>query len=171
MPTTQPTSEPELRPTTERPPLRLGERLILLAGLVPFFAGVSGYVLGHASLARSEGEWMSAVGPLGFTFAEIERASAALSAYFQLASSVGSVNVTAAAGYVWIVCWFGLRKGEKWAWYALLFSLIWVGGNDAAAAIRYTLETGIPFMLAPISFCVLMIAGLGLTRRAVFVAK
>ncbi len=108
---------------------------------------------------------LSALGPLGFSIAEIERASAPLAAYFEL---VGSVNVTAAAVYVWITCWFGLRRRERWAWWALAFSLLWVGGNDRFAAARYTIVTGIPFVVAPLTFCVLMAAGLGLTYCGVF---
>lgn len=161
-----------MHPEDDAPPLAgLGPRLILAAGLVPFSAGISGYALGFVSRARPDDEWRSALGPLGFSFAAIERSSAALAAYFELAGAVGSVNVTAAAVYVWITCWFGLRHRARWAWYALAFSLLWVGGNDLFAAARYTSETGIPFVVAPLSFCLLMIAGLALTRGAVFGAS
>jgi hypothetical protein len=145
----------------------LALKLVLAAGFVPFSAGISGYFLGLIGTAAPSHAWRTALGSLGFSLAEIEHWNPRVAEYWKLANGVGAVNITAAAVYVWIVAWFGLRRRERWAWYALLFSLIWVGGNDAASAIRYTLATGVPFALAPVTFVGLMTAGLALSYRSV----
>lgn len=79
--------------------------------------------------------------------------------------SVGEFNVAAAAVAVSAVARFGLRPGHRWAWWFLLFSLLWVGVHDAVVATLFFMKTGAPLMLTPYTYCALMIAGLARARR------
>jgi hypothetical protein len=86
----------------------------------------------------------------------------------QLSGSVGGVNIVAGAVAVIVVAWFGLRRGQRWAWWFLAFCLFWVGLHDAAMATLFFNVTGQPLMVLPYSYCVLMLAGLLRSRGPLF---
>jgi hypothetical protein len=80
----------------------------------------------------------------------------------------GGVNIVGGAVAVIMVARFGLRGGQRWAWWFLAFCFVWVGLQDATMATRFFNATGEPFILLPYTYCVLMLAGLLRSRRAVF---
>jgi hypothetical protein len=107
---------------------------------------------------------------LEFSYASLSKAGADASAWVEMIGSVGGVNIVAAAVAVSVVSVFGLRTGQRWAWWFLAFCLIWVGLHDAIIATRFSIHTGQPLMLLPYTYCTLMTAGLLRSRRAIFTA-
>ena len=67
-----------------------------------------------------------------------------------------------------VISLFALRYGHKWAWWYLLFALVWVGFHDAYGATKFAIETGAPLFVMPWTFCILMGVGLFQTRGQVF---
>jgi hypothetical protein len=122
-----------------------GWRLIFAAGFAPLVAG--------ANLLATT--WLHPTG-------------ADATAYVELLGSVGGVNIVGAAIAVILVARFGLRDGQRWAWWFLAFCLLWIGVHDAVMTTRFFLATGQPFMLLPLTYCALMLAGLLKSRPAVF---
>jgi hypothetical protein len=86
----------------------------------------------------------------------------------QLTGSVGGVNIVAGGVAVIVVRLFALRGGQRWAWWFPAFCFVWVGLHDATMATWFFAATGQPFMVLPYAYCVLMLAGLLRSRRAVF---
>ena len=117
-----------------------------------FAAGFAPLVAGANLLATT---WLHAGG-------------AGTTAYAELLGSVGGVNIIGAALAVMMVARFGLRDGQRWAWWFLAFCLLWIGVHDAVMTTRFFLATSQPFMVLPITYCALMLAGLVKSRAAVF---
>jgi hypothetical protein len=108
------------------------------------------------------------LGRLDFLVAGLGAAGSDAVPWVELIGSVGGVNVIGAAIAVIVVGRFGLRDGRRWAWWFLGFCFVWIGIHDAVMTMRFFLVTDQPFMLLPYSYCVLMLAGLLRTRKAVF---
>jgi hypothetical protein len=98
----------------------------------------------------------------------LHAAGAGTTAYVELLGSVGGVNIVGAAIAVILVARFGLRDGQRWAWWFLAFCLLWIGVHDAVMTTRFFLATGQPFMLLPFTYCALMLTGLLKSRPAIF---
>ena len=130
--------------TAANPPIP-GWRFIFAAGFAPLVAGAN-------VLATT---WLHPAG-------------AGATAYVELLGSVGGVNIVGAAIAVILVARFGLRDGQRWAWWFLAFCLLWIGVHDAVMTTRFFLATGQPIMLLPFTYCALMLAGLLKSRPAVF---
>ena len=88
----------------------------------------------------------------------LSRAGREAPAWVQLSGSVGGVNIVAGAVAVIVVARFGLRGGQRWAWWFLAFCLVWVGLHDATMATRFFYATGQPVLVLPYTYCVLMLA-------------
>jgi hypothetical protein len=145
-----------------------GWRFNFIAGFVPLAAGLLMLMATWVGVTHPDSAWWIGSGTLDFTFGGLSSAGPAAGSWVQVVGSVGGVNVAAAAVAVSVVAWFGLRAGRRWAWWFLLFSLLWVGLHDAVAATAFFAQTGAPLMLMPYTYCVLMIVGLVRSRRAVF---
>jgi hypothetical protein len=148
-----------------------GWRLTFLAGFVPFFAGLLTFLATWVGIVRAGSAWWVGTGSLDFSYASLSRAGSDAQAWVELTGSVGGVNIAAAAVAVSVVSMFGLRSGQRWAWWFLAFCLIWVGLHDAIAATRFSIHTGQPLMLLPYTYCILMVSGLLRSRRAVFTSS
>lgn len=138
------------------------------AGIVPFLAGAVTLATTWLGVAHADAPWPTGLSSLGFSFSSLPAAGDGLQQWVQLTGSVGGVNVIAAAVAVSVVARFGLRTGQRWAWWFLAFCFVWVGLHDAVAATRFFAETGQPVMLMPYTYCTLMIVGLLRSRAAVF---
>jgi len=144
-----------------------GWRLNFLAGFVPLFAGLTTLLSTWIGVARANSPWWTGLATLDFTYSGLPRDA---KAWVQLTGSVGGVNVVAGAVAVILVARFGLRCGQRWAWWFLAFCFGWVGLHDATLATRFFEETGQPVLLLPYAYCVLMLAGL-LRSRSVVLAS
>jgi len=147
-----------------------GWRLTFIAGFVPLVAGLLVLLVTWVGIVRAGSAWWVGIGSLDFSYASLSKAGADASAWVEMIGSVGGVNIVAAAVAVSVVSVFGLRTGQRWAWWFLAFCLIWVGLHDAITATRFSVHTGQPLMLLPYTYCILMVAGLLRSRRAVFTA-
>src|SRR5262245_17474275 len=130
--------------TAANPPIP-GWRLNFAAGFAPLVAG--------ANLLATT--WLHGAG-------------AGTTAYVELLGSVGGVNIIGAAIAVILVARFGLRNGQRWAWWFLAFCLLWIGVHDAVMTTRFFLATGQPFMVLLIIYCTMMLVGVIYLAPAVF---
>jgi hypothetical protein len=145
-----------------------GWKLSFAAGFVPLLAGLTTLLTTWINVARANSPWWTGLGTLDFSYSDLSRAGLDARAWMQLSGSVGGVNIVAGAVAVMAVARFGLRGGQHWAWWFLAFCFAWIGLHDATMATRFFSATGQPLMLLPYSYCVLMLAGLLRSRRAVF---
>jgi hypothetical protein len=145
-----------------------GWRLTFIAGFVPLVGGLLALLATWVGVVRAGSTWWVGTGTLDFSYADLSKAGSDAAAWVDLTGSVGGVNIVAAAVAVSVVSAFGLRTGQRWAWWFLAFGLIWVGLHDAVMATRFFAHTGQPLMLLPYTYCILMVAGLLRSRRAVF---
>jgi hypothetical protein len=120
------------------------------------------------NVARPDARWWLGVGHLGFSFDSLDLAGAGAAPYVELSGSVGGVNIVAAAIAVLVVARFGLREGQRWAFWFLAFSLLWAGLHDLVMAARFFAQTGQPLLLMPLAYCALMLIGLLKSRSAIF---
>ncbi|MCU0699477.1 MAG: hypothetical protein MUC96_23470 [Myxococcaceae bacterium] len=130
------------------------------AGLVPLLAGAGTLLVAWTSMLAPSAPWGSPLAPVGFTFSQLAALSGDAAAYVELSSSVGGVNIIAAAVGVLVVSRQGLRQGARWAWLFLVFSLVWMDLHDAWSAWRFHLATGDVSFVMPFTFCTLMVIGL-----------
>jgi hypothetical protein len=135
-----------------------GWRLTFIAGFVPLVAGLLVLLVTWVGIVRAGSAWWVGLGSLDFSYASLSKAGADAPAWVELIGSVGGVNIVAAA------------VAQRWAWWFLAFCLTWVGLHDAITATRFSVHTGQPLMLLPYTYCILMVAGLLRSRRAVFTA-
>lgn len=123
------------------------------------------FVATGVGVACRDALWWIGTGSLDFRFGGLSSTGPDTGSWMKGIGSVGGVNVAAAAVAVSAVARFGLRPGHRWAWWFLLFSLLWVGVHDAVVATLFFMKTGAPLMLTPYTYCALMIAGLARARR------
>jgi len=147
-----------------------GWRFSFIAGFVPLLAGLSTLVTTWLGVARPDSKLWTGVSTLNFSYSSLSQAGSDAQVFTQLSGSVGGVNIVAAAVAVSVVARFGLRRGQRWAWWFLAFCLAWVGLHDAFMATRFFQATGQPIWVLPYSYCGLMLAGLLRSRRVVFAA-
>ncbi|HZA11331.1 hypothetical protein [Mycobacterium sp.] len=144
--------------------------LNFIAGFVPLVAGLTTLLSTWSGVARANSAWWTGLGTLDFSYSSLSQAGRDAPAWVQLTGSVGAVNIVAGGVAVIVVARFGLRGGQRWAWWFLAFCFVWVGLHDATMATRFFTVTGQPFMLLPCAYWVLMLAGLLRSRRAIFAA-
>jgi hypothetical protein len=129
-----------------------GRRLIILAGLMPFGNGLALLVLSYqSSTAGFQEPWISVMGQHGFRAVDIATWNREVWAVWKLSLHMCGANVAMSGASILTVAFFGLRDGQRWAWYLLLALFLWHGGNDIAALVAYRLETGngIPIAILP----------------------
>lgn len=105
-----------------------GWRLTSITGFVPLLARLLMFVATRVGVA-CDALWWIGTGSLDFRFGGLSSAGPDAGSWMKGIGSVGGVNVAAAAVAVSAVARFGLRTGHRWAWWFLLFSLLWVGST------------------------------------------
>jgi hypothetical protein len=145
--------------------LRYGSVLIALGGLVPFLAATVLFVAFMRSEANPGQPWLSGQfppGPASYSLDTIRSFSSDVATAFVTAQHMELVNVMNSGALVVLLSLFGLRRRQKWSWYALLFTALWPGLNDAWALIAAH-EPPIPLVGEAV-----ILVGLFLARPAVF---
>jgi len=145
-----------------------GWKWTMFAGFIPFMAGILMFLTTKTSVANEDAVWSFWIYSLNFSFADISAVDAQAGPLTVLLGDLAGVNIVSAALAVILISRYALRHGQKWAWWYLLFSLIWVGFNDAYGVTVFFLETGAPMLVMPWGFCILMPIGLLKTRTQVF---
>jgi len=138
--------------------------LVFFSSLVPALAGLAMLTLaGWSASAGVREPWLSLVGRHGFSAAQMEAWNPEMAALWLLTVHICGVNLLMSGAGAACLAFIPLREGKTWAWVLLLALFLWVGGNDAAALIRYRMAvgSGVPFTLVPLA---VGLAGLALSR-------
>ena len=145
--------------------LRFGSLLVALAGLVPFTVASILFVAFLKSEANPSGPWLSGQippGPASYTLNQIADFNAELAQDFVTAQHIEFVNVINTGFVVIVLALYGLRRYQKWAWYTILATFLWVGLNDALALFKAH-EPPIPLIPEVVG-----VIGLFIARPAIF---
>jgi len=132
----------------------IGRRMVVAAGLIPCAAGLAMLALSlwSATLGYHAG-WLSLMGRHRFSAAQIAARDPGMWALWLLEFHLCGVNLAISGASIAVLAWQGLPHGPRWisAWIWVL--LLWVGGNDAAALVRYRLAVGegVPIALLPLT--------------------
>lgn len=145
-----------------------GWKWTLLAGFIPLSAGLFMLLTSHLSYANDGAGWTFIIHHLNVSFGALSAVDPHAGPLVVLLSDLGSINIVSAALAVILISAYALRYGQKWAWWYLLFALVWVGFNDAYGVTLFFLKTGAPMFVMPWMFCILMSIGLIKTRKHVF---
>lgn len=145
-----------------------GWRWTMFAGFIPVTAGLFTLLTTFISTVNVDSEWTLIVRNLNFSYGDLAALDLQAGAFVTLLAYVGGINIVSAAVAVILISIFGLRYGQKWAWWYLAFSLVWVGFHDVYGATKFFFATGAPMFIMPIGFCILMLVGLIKTRPLVF---
>jgi hypothetical protein len=143
--------------------LQVGSLLTLLTGLFAVAVGVYFFVNFYIGLANPSEPWRSGqFTPVSYSLDDIEACDTTVATDFVLAQHIEFTNFMNTGVVVVLITIFGLRRGQKWAWYTLLAIILWVGLNDAIAVLR----AGQP--LIPLIPEVIGLTGLFIARRSIF---
>lgn len=118
--------------------------LLKIAGCIPFCVGLVYFVItvmGYQNL-----EW-------DFAHRKI--------------AHIGFANLMVTGASIFSLTHFGIKTKQKWAWYLVLFALIWAGGNDTIAFL-YTWINHEDFFPYPVIPTILGATGLYLSRPFIF---
>jgi hypothetical protein len=145
--------------------LHYGSLLVALGGLVPFLTSTVVFVAFLKSEANPGQPWLSGQlppGPASYTLNGIRGFSPDVATAFVLAQHMELVNIMNTGVLVVVLALYGLRRYQKWSWYALLFTALWPGLNDAFALVAAH-EPPIAFLGE-----ILALIGLFAARPAIF---
>lgn len=147
-----------------------GWKYLFAAPFIPLFAGLFLFVTSKVGVADGESDWPMLLSRLDFSFDEIDAVSEDSGEFFSFIGDIGSVNTAMAALSALLVARFALRNGEKWAWWLLLVSMLWVGVQDAINTTRFYFEVRptAPLPIMPTAFTTLMTIGLVKSYKPIF---
>ncbi|MEX2263483.1 MAG: hypothetical protein WD696_16110 [Bryobacteraceae bacterium] len=145
--------------------LNIGSILVIVGGLVPLLASTVLYFAYLSSEQNPGKPWLSGQfppGPAEYSLNDIQNFSRPVAVAFVTAQHIELVNVMNSGLCVVLLALYGLRRFQKWAWYAILFTALWPGLNDAWALLAAH-EPPVPLIGEIVS-----LAGLFLARPAIF---
>ena len=145
-----------------------GWKWTMAAGFIPLGAGLFMLLTSNLSMANAESNWSFLIHSLNFSFADFSAVDPQAGPFVAFLAALTHVNIISAAVPVILISKFALRYGHKWAWYYMLFMLIWEGFNDVYGVTVFYQETGAPMFVMPWVFCILMATGLYKTRNQIF---
>lgn len=131
----------------------------LSAGLFPICVGSYNYYL---TLRNKDLSFWSDV-----FFGENRSQGMSLQDLLYVNSHVGFTNLILTGVVVNVIFLCAIRKSEKWAWWLVVFILVWAGSNDLVASAWYFFKSGklFPFPIFPMSLGTIALV---LTRQHVF---
>lgn len=142
-----------------------GSWCIVAAGSVPFLLSVAMYIAVFVGAANPSKPWLAGE-PLphadSYTLDEVKKFNHDLGVDLFAAQHVQYANLLHTGIIAMVLSYFGLRRYQKWAWYMLIFTVLWPATNDLIALL-ISGGTALPFL--PDS---LGITGLLLTRGPIF---
>lgn len=143
--------------------LRIGSLLTLFTGLFVFAVALYFFANFYSGLAHPSEPWRSGqFTPVAYTLDDIEACDTTVATDFVLAQHIEFANVMNTGFVVVLITIYGLRRRQKWGWYALLAIFLWVGLNDAIALLRGNQP------LVPLIPEVIGLTGLFIARRSIF---
>lgn len=145
--------------------LRYGSLVVALGGVVPFLASTALFLAFLKGKANPSQPWLSGQfppGPAAYTLDMIRAFRTDVATDFVTAQHIELANVMTSGVLVVVLALCGLRRYQKWSWYALLFIALWPGLNDAWALIAAH-QPPIPLLGE-----LVVLIGLFMARPAVF---
>jgi hypothetical protein len=116
--------------------LKIGSIIVILAGFVPLTVSTVLF-LAFVSSSRHPGDpWLSGQfppGPANYSLNAIKAFNPSLAIDFMTAQHIELVNVMNSGLSILLLAIFGLRRYQKWAWWAILGTSLWAGMNDTIA--------------------------------------
>jgi hypothetical protein len=117
--------------------LKIGSALVIISGLFPISLAARNFVLYIVSVANPDKPWKARnYFPDAYTLNDIRAFNERLALDFELATHVELSNLLTTGVMIVLIGIFGIRRGEKWAWYLMVFIGVWAGFNDLIAMIH-----------------------------------
>jgi hypothetical protein len=147
----------------------VGWKLVLMGALLPTIVGMGGWLTGfvYSIVLAPEGNWRVLLWQYGFRFADVASASPEVAAVFRSSMQMGWANIHNAGLLMASLAFFGIRRGQSWAWMTCAYGIAWGGINDAVATVNLYRATGGGVPPLPIVALALAFSGLWLTRDCV----
>lgn len=153
--------------------LKIGSTLLIITGSIPLITAAVLFVLWLISVQNPSGPYRSArIGPVPYSLDDIRDCKGTdndgnplgpeVCVDFVTAQHIELVNVMNSGFAIIILSIFGLRRFQKWSWWALLAMLLWPGLNDSLGVIVAG-EAPIPLVGD-----ILGLVGLFIARPAIF---
>ncbi|MDK1286176.1 hypothetical protein [Pseudoalteromonas umbrosa] len=146
----------------------IGWKWTMYAGLMPLMAGLFMLLTSSLSISNDMSLWTFVIHKLDFSFSQLAAVDPQAGPFVTFLAMLAGVNIVSAAVPIILISIFALKKGQKWAWYYLLFMLVWEGFNDVYSVTQFYFDTGAPMFVMPWLFCILMVTGLYKTRGQIF---
>ncbi|MEM7548288.1 MAG: hypothetical protein AAF363_01340 [Bacteroidota bacterium] len=137
------------------------------AGFVPLTAGFVTLITSAISKSNGSSSWNLILNKLDFSYHDIVVVSENSGDFLDLILSVSAVNIITGAFSIIMISRYALKYQNKWAWWYMLVSLIWLGFLDTYSAYVFYAKTGTPLFIMPFAFCILMALGLIKSREIV----
>jgi hypothetical protein len=143
--------------------LKIGTTLTVIAGTIVFLVATYFYVQFWIGYTHPSEPWRSGqFTPVTYTLADIEAFDSTVAKDFVLANHIEFANVMNSGFGIVVMTIFGLRRRQKWAWYAILATALWAGLNDAIALYQAQQP------LVPLIGEAFILVGLFIARPAIF---
>jgi hypothetical protein len=143
--------------------LKIGTGLTFATGLFVFLVASYLFVQFWIGYTHPSEPWRSGqFTPVTYTLDDIKAFSPVVATDFVLAQHIQLANVMNSGFGIAVMTVFGLRRRQKWAWYAILATALWAGVNDAIALYQAQQP------LLPLIGEALCIVGLFIARPAIF---
>lgn len=144
----------------------VGWRLVLIGTLLPTVVGMAGYLTGFvlSILVAPERDWRALVWPYDFRFTELLTYNSELAAVLRASMQMGWANIHTSGVLMASLGYFGIRRGQAWAWVACAYGITWAGVNDAVATINLYQATGGGVPPVPVLSVTFTLIGLWMTR-------
>jgi hypothetical protein len=142
-----------------------GSWCIVAAGFVPFLLSISMLIAVFVGRANPDKSWLAGE-PLphsdSYTLNDIKKCNQDLAVDLFAAQHVQYANLFNTGVVAMALGYFGLRRYQRWAWYLLVFVVLWPATNDLIALL---ISGGTPTPFLPDTFGIL---GLVLSRGPLF---
>ena len=143
--------------------LQIGSLLTLITGIFVLSVGTYFFVMLYAGIAHPAQPWRSGrFGPSPYSLNDVKACSPAVATDLVRAQHIELAHMMNSGFAAALITVLGLRRRQKWAWYALLAIFLWVGLNDAVAVLR----AGQPPV--PLIPGIIGLTGLFIARRSIF---
>jgi len=114
-----------------------GWKFCFVAGLIPFSLGWYGYITGFvlSTVIFPDQPFHLLWKTTSASLAEVSQFNREVAVFLGVSTLCFWQLLIVFGTTISTVSYFGIRRGEAWAWYFLLVILLWGAGNDTLAAV------------------------------------
>eukprot|EP01084_Bolivina_argentea_P017217 32163_1 len=143
--------------------------LCFIAGLIPFFVGIGGYLTAFilSCVINPNENFQVLWQTLSFSLNTLTAYNDDAGTFFAIASLCFWQLLIAFGALISSLSYFALRNGEKWSFYLISVALLWAAGNDTCVAI-YLYNKGSMNIPTPIFVDIIGIIGLWKSRDIIY---